>query len=126
PVTSFDATFGINLRFVVAAQRLDLYQLSVQLRDPIVRRANLIERELKLGHAFHFTRPPHLRDVAVDDVAGVLGRLDYTRLNTIATLTCVSGNRREQFDRENRIARNGQRTVAGYRSVLIPNGLIVS
>src|SRR5688572_17773502 len=105
-ITTFYATFRVNLWFVVGAHRRYLHQLGMKLRRAIVGCANLIESKLELSDALHFAGSPDLCDVPVDDVTGVLGRPDNAGLNPVATLAGVGGNRRKQLERENGVAWN--------------------
>src|ERR1700754_4238474 len=54
-ITTFDAAFRIDIRLVVAAHRRDFHQIGMKFGSAIVRRTNLIESELELSRALHFT-----------------------------------------------------------------------
>lgn len=94
-ITPANTAFSVNLRLVIATHWRDLNEFRMKLRDAIVVRTNLIERELELRNALHFAGPFNLRDVTVDGVARVFRRLDDARLNPIATLAGVSRDGRD-------------------------------
>src|SRR6476619_1548666 len=89
-VASFDTTFSIDLRIVVAADWSYLDQLRVQRCSAIVGGSNLVKRQLQLSNTFDFARSLDRRDSSLDDITGVLCRFKNFSLDSIAALARVS------------------------------------